>query len=486
MNLSEKYIISVFFVLGFIILLYFSFENIKETPPVWMDEGIIIQTARNLSNFGVAGLRIDSNTIVSAGYVTTSYPVTLPIAGVFHIFGVDILNARIVMAVFIIFLIISVLFWLNKNISPNIYITLLSLFLIVTFPPLYGDGKNVLGEIPGLFFLFMSMISLEYAYYSYLNSDSLRDKVLLTVTTFFLVGVTVVTKPIFIILLPAIITVLLFYLLKHRHNINYKYFSIILLFGMISFLLPIILWIHIQFHGETIKEMLSIYANPHSTNLLRSIITNLKRFVTESQPIYTLLMILVWTVALFIRLKKGYRIKISESVLYLFSILIILAYLRTIGYYRYFLLGEFVAITVLFTNISYLTKTSLKAIYITSIILIGIQSYQLLYTSWIAQYRNSSQSSELKMFLGNIPEDKEIFVYQAPELTTFISHENYSQFMDITETIRVGSTSLDRIRKGLPSVIATNSQYTDLIKKLSGNKYYEYNLIGKYQFLFKK
>ena len=318
----------------------------------------------------------------------------------------------------------------------------------------------------------------------------LRKKIILTAITCILLGLTIVTKPTLIVLIPAIFIVLLFYIIKYRSSINiYRKDSIIIFIsGIIFFLLPIIFWISFQFHGETIREILSIYANPHSTDVIESILINLKRFITEGQPIYTFLMTMVWTFILFIRIKRKEIIKISELILYLFSILIFLAYLRTVGYYRYFFLGEFITLVMLVPNLLYLLNRNIYKIIctITIIILIGIQSYQLIYTGWTAQYRNSNQSYLLREFLGNIPSDKEIFIYQAPELVTFIKHENYSQFMDITSTIRVGSTSIDRLMKKLPDIIATNSQYTDIIKRLGRNIYTEYNLISKYQFFYKK
>ena len=40
--------------------------------------------------------------------------------------------------------------------------------------------------------------------------------------------------------------------------------------------------------------------------------------------------------------------------------------------------------------------------------------------------------------------------------------------------------------KKLPDIIATNSKYTDIIKRLGRNIYTEYNLISKYKFFYKK
>ncbi len=501
MELYRKRIVFFIFILGITLLCWFSFSNLTESPPIWMDEGIILQTARNFSISSLSGLRIDPQTIVSAGYVTTSYPVTLPISIVFSLFGDNLFNARIVMAIFIIFLVISTFFWLKNNrigniigniSSNNILILTLSIFLIITFPPLYGHGKNVLGEIPGLFFLFSSMILLEIVYESYINSlYSFKKKIFLTIVTFIFIGLTIVTKPIFILLLPALFIPLIINFRQVQSIVLNKSSLLLICTGVLSFVTPIIFWLLFQFHGETFREMLAIYANPHSTMLKEAVTINLLRFINEGQPIYTAILILVWTTALIIRFKKREKINYSELVLWFFSILIIFAYLRTIGYYRYFFIAQFIALTMFPSNLLYLAHIFYNRLYkvcaITiCLIFIGIQSYTLLFTSWTAQYSKSKQTFELEQFFSDIHKNSEIFVYQAPEIVTFISHENYSQFMDITETIRVGSTSLDRIIKGLPYIIATNAIYSNHIKNISNNKYIMYKTIGKYQFFRKK
>ncbi len=495
-NLRKIFII-ILFTIGIIFLLYFSLSNLTESPPTWMDEGIIIQTARNLSVSGYSGIRIDPQTIVSSGYVTTSYPVTLPIAISFDLFANDLFHARIVMVIFIILLIIFSLLWFRKSISNNIWISIITLFLIITFPPLYGHGKNVLGEIPGLFFLFLSMLSLEFTYRIYIDPVSTnKRKIFNTIITSLLIGIVVVTKPIFILILPAFFIVLIYYLYKNKIFIlnNKKIFIINFLFGLIAFIIPIFLWIIFQFHGESLGYILSIYANPHSTDLTKSIILNMKRFITEVQPIYTLILTLVWTLVLYIRIKRKDNIKLSEIILFIFNILIILAYLRTVGYYRYFFLGEFITIIMLPYNLYYLStnilnnnKAKILSLVIV-IILIIMQFYQLVFGSWISHYKNSDQSKSLENFIREIPSNKEIFVYQAPELVTFIKSENYSQFMDITETIKVGEKSLNRITNKLSDIIAINSNpdYIKSINELSHNGYVLYNSIGKYQFLKKK
>ncbi len=471
MKLNRKYIITFFIIFGFFLLLRLSFDKLTESPPTWMDEGIIIQTARNFSNTGFSGLRIDPSTIVSSGYVTTSYPVTIPIALSYKLFGENLYNARAVMAVFIFLLVLSVVIYFKKRGQTN-YVILMTLFLVITFPPLYGQGKNVLGEVPGLFLLFSSMIFLEYLY---------------IIPACLLLGLTLATKPIFILLLPAIFIACV---LKYKEilaikfdkkNINLFILSLVALFT------PIFYWFIFQFHGESLGEMFAIYANPHSTNFENSFIVNLLRFFREGQPIYTGILILFWSVVIYLRLKRKETIRISELILWSFSILIILAYLRTVGYYRYFFLGQFIALVYLPSNLSYFYKNKYTkylglAIFL---VLIIIQSYSLAFTSWTAVYSNNTQSKELAIFMGQFSEKDEILIYQAPELVTFIKNENYSQYLDITSTIRVGSTTLQRIVDGIPTFIGTNSNYIKKIQDINSN-YESYKTIGKYQFLQKK
>ena len=61
----KKHITIILLLIGSLWLFWFSFSNLTETPPTWMDEGIIIQTARNFSNSGIAGIRVDPQNIVS-------------------------------------------------------------------------------------------------------------------------------------------------------------------------------------------------------------------------------------------------------------------------------------------------------------------------------------------------------------------------------------------------------------------------------------
>ena len=136
----------------FLGILFASTYKLIESPSVWYDEGIYVQIATNLANNGLVGMRFSPTEILHVSKFTVEYPVIYPLAGVFKIFGFSILSARLLMVFFILGLAVARYFLIRKLFGPNL--ALLSLALLATFPPLYGNGKSVLGETPGLFFVF--------------------------------------------------------------------------------------------------------------------------------------------------------------------------------------------------------------------------------------------------------------------------------------------------------------------------------------------
>jgi 4-amino-4-deoxy-L-arabinose transferase-like glycosyltransferase len=72
-----------------------------------------------------------------------------------------------------------------------------SLGLVATFAPLYGNGKNVLGEVPGLLFVLLFLLCVRY-----IESGKSTERLFLFAGL--MLGLAVVTKPIFLLLLPVV------------------------------------------------------------------------------------------------------------------------------------------------------------------------------------------------------------------------------------------------------------------------------------------
>lgn len=168
--------------------------------------------------------------------ITTGYPVLIPIALGFFVFGVSSAVATLVMLVFFllgilgIYLFYNSLFELSGSGIISILVFLALFFLKVPNSLLYVF--EVIGEFPSVIFLIFSFISL----HKYATSEKQDWKLLLFAGLIF--GLSVETKLIMILALPAIV---MFFILDARERNYAKSFKE--LSGFIaSFLLPIILF----------------------------------------------------------------------------------------------------------------------------------------------------------------------------------------------------------------------------------------------------
>ena len=438
-------------IFGFLIAAFFAISYLSESPQTWMDEGIIVQVARNIAGHGRHAIQIAPETFVSAGYVSTGYPVTVPVSMSLKLFGEGIIQARVMMVVFILLLVLFSYLFIRKTLSPKM--ALLSLFLLVSFAPLYGHGKNVLGEIPGLAYLFASV--LLFFYIEKTETSSIGKKkwfVYFFAGLFF--ALAVVTKPIFLLLLPALVVAAFFYRKRIVQACSWK-ISLVFLAGLI---IPAVIWLFVQFQGDSVMGMFKIYANPHNVDIASSVFANLKRFVTESQPLYTLVLFLLWCASIIRRIAQKQPVNFTETLLFFFSGLVLLAYLRTIGYYRYFFFTEWMALMYLPQSLEVLWPKKMPKMCFTVLLtlLIAFQFYQTQFSSFIAEARVSTRSHDLKVFAESIPAGDSVFVYQAPELVTFLKNDNYYQYMEVTTTIHSGSEVLPILAGGKANVVFAN------------------------------
>ncbi len=163
-TLSSKSLVLVAIILAsFCVLAYFSFSHLTVSPPMSYDEGVNDQVSLNEMVYGKQEIQIAPGTFVTTpNFVSTGYPVVIPVSWSLKYLGIGLFQVRIVMVVFIfamaaIFLaLIAQMFGLSFACA--------SLALLVTFAPVYGDGKTLLGEVPGMFFLggfLLSLVCLE-------------------------------------------------------------------------------------------------------------------------------------------------------------------------------------------------------------------------------------------------------------------------------------------------------------------------------------
>ena len=76
MNSRDKL---VFFLLIFISFGFGSYK-LTESPPTWIDEGMVTQLALNLERHGIIGLQTSPDNFVSGAYISVGFPLIFPMA----------------------------------------------------------------------------------------------------------------------------------------------------------------------------------------------------------------------------------------------------------------------------------------------------------------------------------------------------------------------------------------------------------------------
>lgn len=141
-----------------LIVLFLAFYNLTEFPATWFDEGSHLHVPKTLVRFGVyadyssEGFRHFGPTI---GIGPT---VLLPIAGMFKLFGIGLLQARIVMALYLLAAIVMFYFlarWLGDT---RFAVVATALLITSRGVATLEYGRQVLGEVPGLFFVIAGLV----------------------------------------------------------------------------------------------------------------------------------------------------------------------------------------------------------------------------------------------------------------------------------------------------------------------------------------
>lgn len=262
----------------------FSFQTLTTKPAVWYDEGINIELARNFSEFGKLDIAVAPNTFADRGATigSTGYPITGPLALVFKLFGFGFAQARIYMLLWMSIFLICVFYFAKKSWGENT--ALLATALIATFASFYGNGRSVMGEIPGFTFILLSLF-----WYFYRKS--------FFITGIFL-GLAVVSKPaVYIYFIPAFVIILLF----DKKSFFPRTFKL----GagsLLAFIGWIIIYAKVAFSPATWQELGTHFANPYAQEGLTPIINiknNLASFFHQPTLIYFSLLALVIVFAIY-------------------------------------------------------------------------------------------------------------------------------------------------------------------------------------------
>lgn len=423
---NKKIILALIFSLA-AFLIFFHFTD---TPSVWVDEGVFTEVAKNLALHGTIGLQTDPGTffLMRSFLLTTDYPVIFPVAGSFALFGTGIWQARLPMILYMFTLV--VIFYLFTKRKYGLMPAILSVLMLISFSPFYGNGRPVQGEVPGLFLLVLGAWLLLLW-----EEGSFKNKKWALFSGLAL-GLSASTKPIFLIGVSLALIISLFFWLKRIENKKILY-----ILGL-GFVLPIILWCFIHFPTfESLKDFIPnvlYFSGNHGTEipLSQTIITNLLKFFTESTPILFLLMLLTIISAIGYKFykKEGLNLSISESFILSFIILNWLGFLIGTGWYRYFFPAHILVYLLFPAFILALSQIFNKEIFKKSlvaipVVLIIFQLYHLIFLSDTSFVAKRTENSELSDSLSKIESNQKVLFYSVPEAIILLKGDNYSQYL---------------------------------------------------------
>lgn len=439
-------------VVMFCIIGFYAAHRLTESPPTWYDEGIYIQVAQSFADHGGQDMQLAPGVFERIDFLTIGYPVIMPVALSLKIFGDSLLAARAPMVLYILFFAAAAYQLIYRLYGQRV--ALMSLALLGTFPLLYGNGKNMLGEIPGLFFASLSLIALERLQKN--DFQGAWHYVFLGIAT----GLTAASKPIFL-LLPAGIAIALLFNIR---TIPLRWKEIVI--GALSFVIPMLAWAYFQFGPEaSLSAILGYYANPYGVaSVTNTVAENVVRFFKEATPLYAAALMGAWTIAFGIRLYHQQKISLAEQSALVFSVLVLLAYLRTAGWYRYFFEAMAMALIFLAPSLETISASVLRAnariprifeflapALVCSLVL--MQFYQLNFSSWVAEYYQSSRSAQVAAYFAEYPTERSIFIYNSPAAVVFLPHRNYYQYMQPTDAIGYGAEELKLLSQAVPDDI---------------------------------
>lgn len=444
---------------------FLSFSHLTESPPVWYDEGTYSQIAENSALYGIDGFQIAPHTFESAWSVNGGFPFIMPITLSYKLFGVGVLQGRVVMAIFILLFSVASYLLIRRLYGPSH--ALGALLLLTTFPVLYGTGKNILGEVPGLLYLILFLLLLQR-----IERQQFCSKWWVFFGAGITLGLCIVTKPLFLVLLGALGIVGLL----HFRSIPWARSWMIV--SALGLALPILVHIATHMLGANMSSLASYYANPYAeTALGTTIFQNLLRFFREASPLYCILVYGVWALSIIRRAYRKLPIPLIEEIAFFFSAFVLLFYLRTAGWYRYFFTANILALLFFPSSIADLfagvrthfarLKKELHYVPLVAVLcLASLQTYQLLFTSWVAVHNASIATALLQTEFEAFGGTPSIFFLNTPEIVLFAKGNPYYQYMTPAPGLQIGTQELAILAAGEPDIV--------VVKQSEQKKYSDY------------
>ena len=467
LSFLKNYFYEIIFYALLIWVAGYSLANLTTKPRLWYDEGVNIEIAGNLARFGMLDMQIAPGVFSELAYTfqATGYPVTVPLAAFFKLFGFGATQARLYMLLWILAALMSIFFVLKRLMGEKDALCVLS--LIATFASFFDNGRAVIGEIPGFVFVV-------WALYFWLLKTSYG-------WSGFFLGLAVATKPsVYITVFPAIVLALI--ILRDRW---FTRSTKIALGALAPMLIRIILAMPDPFSLSSWLFVFRLFDNPFGTNVsvwtyaVQNILS-LPR--TVSLVYFSLFMILTLFAWFLLRQKKEssevYRKFFIFSMLYI--LFAFLYYLKSPGWIRY-LIGVELFIFILFVPalkkvINYFLPNRILIFYVVICLLVTIQLVHL-FTG--AKLYSSRAEEEMAIFINQEMPDKTVGIVNIPQIGALIESSRKFQMWKMVGVPQLGEDIL-LYRPRLDILIVANGAVGRTFQNYPQNPYYLLKTIGRY------
>lgn len=418
----------------FVVALFLSLYHLEDSPRPWFDEGIYLHIGRMIAENGVFAMQMAPGNFHDVSLISVGYPLFFPLALVFKLFGASLLSGRLLMVAFIIgFLCAAYLFVRAYAGKRN---ALVALALLVLFSPLYGNGKNVLGEIPGLMYL-------TFASYFLLKAEQRAWRMRDLLLSGFFFGLTIATKPTFLPLIPALLIACALHCIVSKPSLRISLKGMVLF--AISVAIPVVVWLFTQFNWSIgLTNVLRDYFSPYgSANPWINAPHNLLLLGSEATPLHFLLLFLTVVIAYGMRWRTRTA---SESVLVIFSILLFINFLKMPGWYRYFFLAH-IPLLMLFSEsffvlVARIMPTRKMMVYGgVVLVLLGLQTHRLVQS--IDRFYYPAWRGMRDHVVASV--DKTILYFNVSEGAFFSPNEKYGQVLHFRPGLEYGNENLTHL-----------------------------------------
>lgn len=359
-----------------------------EFPKYWHDEAFALEQARTFLELGRLDFTVMPNTPSGMAIALSANgpPVSIPLAGVFYLFGIGILQARIYMLFWLAAVTIAVYLFLKKTFDTSSAVA--GTLFMATFASFYANGRTATGDIPGLFFCIIAL-------YFFVH----KKQYVWSGIFFALAAVTKTSA--FHMALPAAGIAILFFEKK-------QFLLPAIRFSMGAFLV-ILLWFLVllpypySFSGFT--PLIEFYKNPtHKASLLEQFSGGIPPLFFSSTIGYFSLLALVVLVAFF---KNRHALSDAQKRVYVFvalyAALQAIVFLRSPGWLRYLVALEIFILLLLFPAFSVLAPSKKISYLLAGLLALFQGTHYLFFSNMLPRPDITPHAAALNQLLDDNP-----------------------------------------------------------------------------------